>query len=237
METIAYEKRSSDFEQLVTAAPSELTFYDLHAKNRLNRDKYNITAWFYDILDLPWELQYRKWRPDLVGDVRGEVLEAGVGTGRNLKYYHHDVNLTALDFSSTMLKHAMKREKDASCNINFVQDDACYMTSVPSGRFDWTVATFLLCVIPEENQKQVTNQFVRTLKPGGRFRILEMVYSKNPSLKKKQDFFAPFVEKVYGARFDRNTLKHVEDTDNLEITGTHFLKDDTYLLIEGMRKY
>jgi demethylmenaquinone methyltransferase/2-methoxy-6-polyprenyl-1,4-benzoquinol methylase len=182
-------------------------------------------------------LQYRKWRPDLVGDLRGKVLEAGVGTGRNLKYYYHDVKLTALDFSSTMLKHAMKRDKDASCNITFVQDEACYMTSVPSGRFDWTVATFLLCVIPEENQRQVINQFVRTLKTGGRFRILEMFYSKNPSLKKRQDFFAPFVEKVYGARFDRNTLKHVEDTDNLEITSTRFLKDDTYLLIEGVRKY
>jgi hypothetical protein len=50
--------------------------------------KYDITAWFYDILDYPWERQYRNWRPQLVGDVRGKVLEAGVGTGRNLKYYN-----------------------------------------------------------------------------------------------------------------------------------------------------
>ncbi len=49
--------------------------------------KYDATAWFYDILDFPWELQYRRWRPALVGDVRGSVLEAGVGTGRNLPYY------------------------------------------------------------------------------------------------------------------------------------------------------
>jgi hypothetical protein len=40
--------------------------------------KYNVTAWFYDILDYPWERQYRHWRPQLVGDLRGEVLEAGV---------------------------------------------------------------------------------------------------------------------------------------------------------------
>ncbi len=36
-----------------------------------------ITAWFYDILDYPWERQYRHWRPQLVGDIHGEVLEAG----------------------------------------------------------------------------------------------------------------------------------------------------------------
>jgi len=41
--------------------------------------KYDITAWFYDILDYPWERQYRHWRARLVGDVRGAVLEAGVG--------------------------------------------------------------------------------------------------------------------------------------------------------------
>jgi hypothetical protein len=31
---------------------------------------------FNDILDYPWERQYRHWRPQLVGDVRGAVLEA-----------------------------------------------------------------------------------------------------------------------------------------------------------------
>jgi len=41
--------------------------------------KYEITAWFYDILDYPWERQYRHWRPQLVRDIHGEVLEAGVG--------------------------------------------------------------------------------------------------------------------------------------------------------------
>ena len=59
--------------------------------------KYEITAWFYDILDYPWERQYRHWRPRLVGDARGSVLEAGVGTGRNLKYYDSGVNFTAID--------------------------------------------------------------------------------------------------------------------------------------------
>jgi len=73
------------------------------------------------------------------------------------------------------------------------------------------------------------------LKQGGRFRLLEMVYSKNKTIRKRQDFFAPFVEKVYGARFDRDTLRHIEQSSNLKVTNTSFLKDDTYLLIEGTR--
>ncbi len=208
----------------------------LHEKNRLNLDKYNITAWFYDILDFPWELQYRKWRPGLLADIRGEVLEAGVGTGRNLEYYHPSVNLTCIDFSPAMLKRAMKRTCSARCGVNLVQEDACHMESIPSNHYDWIVATFLCCVIPEELQPLAIEEFVRVLKPGGRFRLLEMVYSKNPVLKKRQDFFAPFVEKVYGARFDRNTLKYVRDNPRLKVCHTRFLKRDVYLLIEGVRE-
>ena len=53
----------------------------LREENRRNRERYGITAWFYDLLDTPWEMQYRKWRPRLVGDLHGEVLEAGVARG------------------------------------------------------------------------------------------------------------------------------------------------------------
>jgi hypothetical protein len=74
------------------------------------------------------------------------------------------------------------------------------------------------------------------LKPGGKFRLLEMIYSKNEKIRRRQDFFTPFVEKVYGARFDRKTLQYLEANADLAITGKRFLKDDVYLLIEGIRK-
>ncbi len=146
----------------------------------------------------------------LTDNIAGEI-----GTGRNLKHYHHEVNLTALDFSYAMLRRSMKRARDARCRVTFVQEDACSMQQIASGNFDWVLATFLCCVIPEELQRQVIRQFARVLKPGGRFRLIKMIYSKKPSLKKRQDLFIPFVERVYGARFDRNTMKHVKETEKL----------------------
>ena len=95
------------------------------------------------------------------------------------------------------------------------------------------MACFLCCVLPVDFQDQALSPISRVLKPGGRFCLLEMVYSKDRSLRKRQDFFAPFVEKVYGARFDRNTLDHAKNTPGLVVTGTRFVKQDTYLLIEG----
>jgi demethylmenaquinone methyltransferase/2-methoxy-6-polyprenyl-1,4-benzoquinol methylase len=203
-------------------------------ENRLLQAKYNITAWFYDILDYPWERQYRHWRPLLLKDIRGSVLEAGVGTGRNLKYYSSSVNLTGIDLSVAMLKKAMKRGKYATCNVNLYHQDATVMKSIPSNHFDWLISTFLCCVMPDNLQPIAIKQFERVLKPGGRFRLLEMIYSKSPKFRRRQEFVAPFVEKVYGARFDRNTLGHIQKSSKLKIGNTYFLKKDIYLVIEGI---
>ncbi len=209
----------------------------MHELNLINQKRYAITAWFYDILDYPWELQYRKWRPSLLEDVSGEVLEAGVGTGRNLEHYSRNVNLTAIDISPAMLKKASKRCSTASCNVQFVHEDASRMASIPSERYDWVVSFFLCCVLPSELQDEAVSEFARVLKPGGKFRILEMKYSDNPALRKRQNFFAPFVAKVYGAGFDRETLRHVQNNPNLIVTGTRYLKEDIYLLIEGVKEH
>jgi demethylmenaquinone methyltransferase/2-methoxy-6-polyprenyl-1,4-benzoquinol methylase len=185
------------------------------------------------MLDYPWERQYRHWRPRLVGDLHGEVLEAGVGTGRNLKHYDSGVNLTAIDLCKAMVQRAKKRGKSAVCMLECLQEDATKMTSIPSNHFDWIISTFLCCVLPHDLQVLAMGQFERVLKPGGKIRLLEMVYSKIPRLRRRQIFFAPFVEKVYGARFDRNTLEILQKSLRLRITNTYFLKRDIYQIIEG----
>lgn len=195
--------------------------------------KYRITSMFYDILDYPWEKQYKKWRPGLLKDVDGAVIEAGVGTGRNLRYYPSNAKVTGIDLSSDMLKIATKRAGSASCEFYPVHEDATSMESIPSNNFDWLVSTYLCCVMPDHLQPLAIDQFERVLKPGAHFRLLEMVYSKNPLLRRKQELFAPFIQWVYGARFDRNTVAHLEKSPILKITKTYYLKEDVYLVIEG----
>ena len=211
------------------------SFGTLHEDNRFLQAKYNTTAWFYDILDYPWERQYRNWRPVLLQDVCGEVLEAGVGSGRNLRYYPADVNLTGIDLCMEMLRRAVKRGRAALCNIDLRHEDATVMQSIPSNRFDWLISTFLCCVMPDHLQPLAIRQFERVLKPGGNFRLLEMVYSNDPATRRRQQLLTGFVEKVYGARFDRNTLGHLEQSEKLRITNAYFIKKDVYLVIEGKR--
>jgi demethylmenaquinone methyltransferase/2-methoxy-6-polyprenyl-1,4-benzoquinol methylase len=207
-----------------------------HEELRRLEAKYAITAWFYDILDFPWELQYRHWRPHLLADVVGSVLEAGVGTGRNLRYYRPQASVTGIDLSQAMLRRAARRGRRAVCPVRLCKEDVTTMDSIPSAQFDWVISTFLCCVLPDHFQPLAMAQFERILKPGGRFRLLEIIYSKKTSLRRRQEFFAPFVRKAYGARFDRNTLEHVRRAPKLELLGTRFLKHDTYLLIEGRKR-
>jgi ubiquinone/menaquinone biosynthesis C-methylase UbiE len=220
---------------LFEAAPRETKLMQPPEELRRLEAKYGITAWFYDILDFPWELQYRHWRPGLLADVRGNVLEAGVGTGRNLRYYRPGASVTGIDLSGAMLRRAARRSRQVVCPVRLCKEDVTTMESIPSAQFDWVVSTFLCCVLPDHLQPLAITQFERILKPGGRFRLLEMIYSKDPRLRRRQEFFAPFVQRAYGARFDRHTLEYVRRAPKLKLLGTRFLKHDTYLLIEGQR--
>ena len=109
----------------------------MREENLSLRAKYNITAMFYDILDYPWERIYREWRPLLLGDLRGKVLEAGVGTGRNFQFYHESVELTGVDLSDVMLRKAARKAKKANCKIELLHDDASSMHLVESNQYDW----------------------------------------------------------------------------------------------------
>lgn len=90
--------------------------------------------------------------------------------------------------------------------------------------------------MPNELQELAVQEMVRVLKPCGNFILLEMIYSRNANLLRRQNIFGPFVEKVYGARFDRQTLKQCQENENVKIEKTYFVKDDVYLVIEGSRR-
>ena len=207
----------------------------MNNENRALQKKYQITAWFYDFLDYYWERQYKVFRSQILNNICGNVLEAGVGTGRNFCHYHPETNLTGIDLSSNMLKIAARRARKASCNITLFQNDSTELEDIPSNHYDWYISFFMFCVMPDELQELAINQISRILKPDGKFLILEMIYSKDEKLLKRQKIFKPFVEKVYGARFDRQTLKRFHENEHLKVEKTFFVKADVYLMIEGTK--
>lgn len=196
-------------------------------ESRALQSKYRWTARAYDILDYYWERQYRKWRPGILADLKGDVLELGVGTGRNLEFYPPHVCLTAVDLSPHMLARARRRARKAQCPTRLLVGDVTDLRELPDAAFDWVISLYLCCVLADALHSRALAEIERVLRPGGRFRLLEMLYSQQPALRRRQERFAPFVEWIYGARFDRRTREHLDAQTGLRVTATRFLKADT----------
>jgi hypothetical protein len=74
-----------------------------------NFERYERIAAYYDCLDLPFEYGwYRGIRPQMFRDLPGRILDAGVGTGRNILFYPAGADV-GVDVSPAMLKCAKRR--------------------------------------------------------------------------------------------------------------------------------
>lgn len=72
--------------------------------------RYNRFSYIYDVFEKPMEYaMFNRWRYGLISPLKGKILEIGVGTGKNLKYYNKQTKVTAIDISSGMLSKAKER--------------------------------------------------------------------------------------------------------------------------------
>ena len=173
------------------------------------KPRYARIARFYDLLDLPFEyLRYRPIRGLLFQSVRGAVLDAGVGTGRNMPFYPSDGEVVGIDLSPQMLARAGKRRESLGVAVDLREIDVC-ATGLADDRFDFVIATFLFCVLAEEDQLPALSELRRICKPGGEIRLLEYTYSTRPLKRLVMRLWAPWVRLVYGAAFDRETTRYV----------------------------
>src|SRR5438128_1249443 len=83
------------------------------------RDRYERIAPFYDLLDGPFErVRYRRLRPLLFAGLCGRILDAGVGTGRNIPYYPPGAEVMGVDISPSMLARARRRAMESGRDID-----------------------------------------------------------------------------------------------------------------------
>ncbi len=191
---------------------------------------YNHIARLYDLLDLPFEYgRYRPIRQELWQGLKGRILDAGVGTGRNMAYYPEGSEVTGIDLSTAMLKRATARRDRHKIKTDLHEMDVLE-TTFPDKQFDAIVSTFLFCVLDDSLQLGALKELRRICKPNGEIHILEYAYSQRPFKRFIMALWAPWVKWMYGATFNRKTEQYAEAA-GLELIEERFLFQDIIKLL------
>ena len=195
-------------------------------------DRYERIAPFYDWLDLPFEYGcYRRIRPLLFQGLSGRLLDAGVGTGRNFPFYPTGAHVVGVDFSPAMLARAKRRiNRSTAASIELKTMDVTAL-DLPDRSFDAAVATFLLCVLPDESQVPALRELGRVVKPGGTIRLLNYVRPRGDVLGALAKLWQPFAAWAFAASFDRRT-EEATTKAGLELLDSRYVAYDLIKLIE-----
>jgi ubiquinone/menaquinone biosynthesis C-methylase UbiE len=187
--------------------------------------QYQRIAPFYDLLELPFEYgRYRRLRRLVFDGLSGRILDAGVGTGRNVEFYPQGAEVVGIDISPAMLARAARRLKKSSAAIELREMDVSRL-DFPAGSFDVAVATFLFCVLPDELQRPALRELGRVVRTDGSIRLLDYVRPQRPLRRAIAGLWEPWIAWAYGASFDRSTEELIPDV-GLELVKAEFVVDD-----------
>jgi ubiquinone/menaquinone biosynthesis C-methylase UbiE len=154
----------------------------------------------------------------------GRILDAGVGTGRNIPYYPVGATVVGVDLSPAMLARAERRRAELDAAVDLRLMDVTQL-EFPDHSFDAAVATFLFCVLPDELQTRALRELNRVVKPGAPIRLLEYVRPRGRVRRAIAAMWEPWMAWAYGAGLDRRTEEHVVEA-GLQITESRFVVDD-----------
>ena len=170
--------------------------------------KYDRIAPIYELIDLPLELLiFKKWRKEALSHLNGKILEVGVGTGRNMKYYPPRCSVTGVDNSKGMLEKAKEKAKNLK-NVTFILMDAESL-GFSDHSFDYVVTTFVLCTI--SGPVKALTEMRRVLKPSGEMIALEHMRSHNPIIARIEELIDPILFSLLGDHTTRHTVRNIEE--------------------------
>lgn len=172
------------------------------------RSRYQRLSPMYDRMEGMAEKRYHPWRKRLWSLVDGaNILEVGVGTGKNIAYYPADAQITAIDLTPGMLEQAQKRARASNWDVAFQLEDVQAL-NYPNDSFDTAVATFVFCSVPDPVLG--LRELIRVVKPEGQVILLEHTRSSNPVIGAMMDILNPLVVRIMGANINRKTVVNVE---------------------------
>lgn len=173
------------------------------------RRRYDRISGMYDAMERMMGRADDEWRTILLQRIEGkDVLEVGVGTGRNLSLYPSGVHVTGIDFSSKMLNRARRKlESLKRTDIRLVEADVQALPFEDQS-FDTVLTSCVFCSVPDPVRG--LKEIRRVLRAIGRLVMLEHVLSCKPGLRQLMHIANPLVRRIVGANINRNTRANLE---------------------------
>ena len=136
-------------------------------------------------------------RGDWVPHARGDVLEAGIGSGLNLPFYSGDVHhIYGVEPSPELQKLARKRSVRKPIDVEFFSQSAEEPLPLPDQSVDTVVITWTLCSIADP--PRALRQMKRVLKPSGRLIFVEHGRAPDSGVAAWQDRLTPVWKRIGG---------------------------------------
>jgi ubiquinone/menaquinone biosynthesis C-methylase UbiE len=160
-----------------------------------------------------------------LGEVCGDVLEIGFGTGLNLPHYPSDVRrIIALDSNPGTWRLADRQLRQSPIEVEHIVHSGERLP-MEDGSFDSVVTTFTLCSIPDV--LAALREMRRVLKPGGRYSFLEHGLSPDPRIARWQHWGTPITRCLgEGCHLDRPIRRLVEEAGfRVTCCDEHYLAD------------
>lgn len=176
-------------------------------RTELIRRRYNRSIRFFELTEKMMEKgPMSEWRRMIWSMAKGKVLEVGVGTGANIKYYPEGLDITAIDFSDKML------EKARSKALKYKKDVKLFKMDVQSlefkdETFDTIITTCVFCSVPDPVKG--LSELKRVCKADGKILMLEHVRSQKKLIGFLMDFANPLIVKTIGVNINRNTVDNI----------------------------
>lgn len=200
--------------------------------NQRSLRAYQRMAPFYDLMDLPFELwRYRSIRPLLFQGLNGRLLDAGVGTGRNITFYPPSSEVVGIDLSPAMLKRAERRVARLGATICLMEMNLAKL-AFADDYFDAAVASFVFCTMPQEERLAALREISRVVRPSGRIRLLEYAPARTPFRRALTRIWQPWVEWAFAARLDQDIEPELPKA-SLTITSSRYVTS-SIKLVEAM---
>jgi ubiquinone/menaquinone biosynthesis C-methylase UbiE len=180
---------------------------DITSRTQATKARYNRISSIYNFMESLPEVFFADWRARLIACTKGKILEVGVGTGKNFKYYPAGADVTGIDIADRMISIAKKKAKELNLSFKIEEGDAQHLP-YPDNFFDTVVATFVFCSVPDPVKG--LRELRRVVKPDGKILLLEHVRIDMPIIGWIMDRLNFLIVRIVGANINRRTLENVK---------------------------